>query len=100
VKPNDVYIWKGVRASRFALIAQGQFYEFLETVIVIPLIPESTLASIDMINPPIHVQGKPFLARTELMTSVPRFTLGKFVQSANTHSVEISRAIDRLMTGF
>jgi hypothetical protein len=100
VKPNDVYVWKGIRASRFALIAQGEFYDFLDTVIVIPLVPESALAGFDIINPAIEVQYKPYLARTELMTAVARSTLGKFVQSANTHSVEIARAIDRLMTGF
>ena len=100
MKPNDIYAWRGVTGSDYALIAQGEIFDFLETVIVVPLFRDSEQAAIDLINPVIEIDGVSYQARTELMGALPRPALQEFVASAEAHSVEISLAINRLTQGF
>ncbi|MEM9225347.1 MAG: CcdB family protein [Pseudomonadota bacterium] len=100
MRPNDIYRWRGFRGSDFALVAQGEIFDFLETVIVIPLFRDSEQPAIDLINPVIDVEGVAYQARTELIGAAPRPALQAFVTSADAFSVDISRAINRLTQGF
>ena len=100
MKPNDIYRWRGVDGSPYALVAQGELFDFLHTVIVIPLFPDSEQPAIDLINPVIEIDRLAYQARTELMGAAPRQALQGFVTSAGASSVEVSRAINRLTQGF
>lgn len=82
------------------VVIQSDFYDFLDTRVVIPVRPHSPRQLDETVNPVFEVDGRPFVLLTERLATVPKSALGRQSGDLETHSLEISRAVDRLMTGF
>lgn len=82
------------------VVIQSDFYDFLDTRVVIPVRPQTPRQLDETVNPVFDVDGRAFVLLTERLATVPRSALGGQRGDLETHSLEISRAVDRLMTGF
>lgn len=89
-------------SSRFGLAIeyQADFFDMLETRLIIPLLPEPDAESLDFINPIVVVEEAEYSARVELIATVPTNALGDTLGTAGSHQNELSRALDRLISGY
>ena len=84
----------------FVVVIQSDFYDFIDTRVVIPIRPQSPRQLDELINPSVDYSGRAFVILTERIGTVPKTALGKQDGILKAHGLKISRAIDRLMTGF
>jgi len=82
------------------VVIQSGFYDFLDTRVVIPVRAQTPRRLDEHVNPVFEFEGRPFVLLTERLATVPKSALGRRRGDLKTHSLEISRAVDRLMTGF
>lgn len=95
-----VYQLQGDPEFELVVVIQSDFYDFLETRVVIPIRPQSPRQLDDFINPAIEFDGRAFVLLTERIGTLPKSALGHHRGNLESHGLEITRAIDRLMTGF
>ncbi|MEO0816467.1 MAG: CcdB family protein [Pseudomonadota bacterium] len=82
------------------VVIQSDFYDFIDTRVVIPLRPRSSSHLDELINPILEFEGHAHVLLTERIGTIPTTALGNSRGDLKGYSVEISRALDRLMTGF
>lgn len=82
------------------VVIQSDFYDFIDTRVVIPIRPHSSSQLDEVINPTVDFAGRDFVLLAERVATVPKGALGRQHGDLKNHSLEISRAVDRLMSGF
>ena len=82
------------------VVIQSDFYDFIDTRVVIPVRPQSPRQLNEIVNPVFELGGRQYALLTERMGTIPKSALGRQRGNLKTHSLEVSRAVDRLMTGF
>ena len=96
----DVHDVRGLNGAESLVVVQDAFYDFMESRLAIPLFSDLTLQIDDVINPAVGLKSRHLLLKTEFLGSVSAHRLGQTMGSLKDKHYEISRAIDRLMTGF
>lgn len=99
MKPNDVRPLRGLALAPYAPAALGGLFDCLDTVVIIALL-KPVDAPLDSVTPRLDVAAEACVARPELISAAPRRPLGAVVARPDWHSAEMSRAINRLITGF
>jgi hypothetical protein len=84
----------------YLVVLQSHFLQALTTVIVAPLIPIQIVQPDGAISLPISFQEQDFTLDIGLMANIDRRRLKRAVGHLGQHDYAISRAIDRLFTGF
>ena len=88
-------------AEGYLLDVQSQFIDFLETRVVVPLLPpERVPTPIRDLHPVFVVGAERFVMATPLMGAVRRRELGRAVGNLETERDAITKALDVLLTGF
>ncbi|MEM1106609.1 MAG: CcdB family protein [Pseudomonadota bacterium] len=82
------------------VVIQSDFFDFIDTRVVIPVREHQSARLDELINPALDWRGRSLTLLTERIATIPKARLGRQRGDFKTHSLEISRAIDRLMTGF
>ncbi|MEL6663257.1 MAG: CcdB family protein [Pseudomonadota bacterium] len=82
------------------VVIQSDFYDFIDTRVVIPIRPQSSSHLDELINPTLEFDGRAHVLLAERTGTIPTTALGSRRGDLKRYSVEISRALDRLMTGF
>ncbi len=82
------------------VVIQSDFFDFIDTRVVIPVRPQSPSQLDEIINPTFELEGRHYALLTERVGTIPKSALGRQRGDLKTHSLQISRAVDRLMTGF
>ncbi|MCI4643407.1 MAG: CcdB family protein [Hyphomonadaceae bacterium] len=83
----------------YVVILQSEFYDHLEIRLVVPI--AANHRQIDpIVNPTIEFDGRAMLLKTEFMATISQERLGRKLGDLSKYEYEISRAIDRLTTGF
>lgn len=88
-------------AVPFLLDIQNDLLDALETRVVIPLCPVSTMKgrTVRTLTPAIEIEGEPFVLLTPQMAGISKSELGDPVARVDQHRFEIIAAIDFLLTG-
>ncbi len=88
-------------AIPFLLDVQNNLLEDLETRVVIPLCPVSTMKgqTLRTLMPILEIEGERFLMLTPQMAGIPKSELGVPVTRVEQYRFEIIAAVDFLLTG-
>lgn len=95
----DICKLSQARRVNLVVVLQSDFFDGLDTRLVAPLVPQGAAEPISKLTPLILVDGAPYLARLELLATVPASAVGLVVGSAKAYSTEIKAALDFLMDG-
>jgi len=82
------------------VLVQSDFYDFIESRLAIPLFVDLSLQIDEIFNPVISVGERSLLLKTEFLGPFSAKRIGPVLGSLEDKSYEITRAIDRLMSGF
>ena len=86
--------------SAWLLDIQHDILDGLSTRLVVPLVPAADAPhQIGRLNPLVHVNGKPHVLLTDLMSTVPRALLGPSRFNLAADRDAIIAAVDMLVTG-
>lgn len=99
MKRYDVFEFNDPGGAEALLVIQDEFYNDLETIVVVPVFPEVTKLRIQTINPVLKVNRATCFMKTEFMGAVPREILVKKLANIDDQAFTIRNAIDRLLTG-
>ena len=94
-----VFELTGVQTFNLVVVLQSDFYDFLETRMVIPISEDTDTRLDDIVNPLVQLEGRDYTLRTELLATISAMRLVRRRGELKNHSLEVTRAIDRLMTG-
>ena len=83
----------------YLVVLQADLMQDFQTVIVAPLLAESTATKIARLNPAVKIGGKTYRASMAEMASILRSQLGEVVGSADELHREFVAAIDLIFTG-
>ena len=98
----DIYKYSSKRVP-FVLDVQADLLSDLNTVVVLPLVPEEQAQkeSAARLKPTIEFDGRNYVLMTTDIGTVPRDTLGSSVTNIeDQHRQEITDALDFLFQGF
>lgn len=84
----------------YLVVLQSHFLQALTTVIVAPLIPPRIVQADGAISLSVLFEEQAFTLDVGLMANIDRRRLKRAVGNLVAHDYAISRAIDRLFTGF
>ncbi|HEX5776181.1 MAG TPA: CcdB family protein [Caulobacteraceae bacterium] len=84
----------------YLVVLQSHFLDALTTVIVAPLIPSHIVQTDGAISLPVAFNGQDLTLDVGLLANIDRRRLRRAVGNLSEHDYAISRAIDRLFTGF
>ena len=82
------------------VVIQSDFYDFIDTRVVIPIRPHSSSQLDEVINPTFELEGQTYVLLAERVGTIPKWALGRQRGNVKNHGLEITRAVDRLMSGF
>ena len=95
----DVY--RGRHGVPYLLDVQSIFIDHLPTRVVVPLERlRERLPEIRDLTPTLQVGGEDVIMMTPLIASIPKRLLGRPVGNLESERDTITRALDRLLTGF
>lgn len=95
----DLYRPSGTEG--YLLDVQSRFIDFLETRVVVPLLPPARVPKpIRDLHPVFSIDGNDHVMATQLLGAVRRRELGRAVGSLEAERDAITRALDILLTGF
>ncbi len=97
----EVYRIAGIN-ERHLLDVQSHFLSYLESRVVVPLLPQAKVKNlVSELNPAVNVLDQRFVVIAQELTAVPARQLTKPVcLLAREYWDEITRALDILLTGF
>jgi toxin CcdB len=98
----DIYRNDGHDRASFPYVmsVQSDLFSDMRSVVVIPLTAPGHVERVHpRFQPRIRLAGEPWACVTQLMTAVPRASLGVSVGNAESHRADILAAIDLLFTG-
>ena len=87
-------------SNTLVVILQHRHARAVDTVIVAPVVPGSSLPSLERIRPPVNFEGKQYVVAVDRLAAVERHSVGPRVGSLEPHRDDLIRAIDTLVTGF
>ena len=83
------------------LDVQSHFLDFLQTRVVVPLVPPDRMPKpIRDLHPVFEIEGAQLLLATQLLAAVPKRELGRAVGNLESERDAVTRALDLLLTGF
>ena len=92
---------RGVRGIPYYLEVQSEAHDHLATKVVIPMIEMSRIENPTRgLHLRLEVEEKSYYLVTPMIAAVPAHTLGKVVANLESHSYDITAAIDFLLQGF
>jgi hypothetical protein len=94
----DIRRLKQVRGITLVVEMQSELLEDIDTVIVAPLVPVSTLPPIKEVNPLVRVANRELAVRLEQLISMPKDRLGEIAGNLVGEEYQIMRALDRLLS--
>jgi toxin CcdB len=95
----DLYRPRG--SAALLLDVQSNFVDFLQTRVVVPLLPpDSVPKPLRDLHPVFVIEGESLLLATQLLAAVPRRELGRAVGNLEDHRDAITQALDILLIGF
>jgi toxin CcdB len=88
-------------AVPFLLDLQNDLLSDLETRVVVPLYPASTLKgkTLKTLTPVLEIEGESYVMLTPQLAGIPKNELGPPVTQVEQHRAAIIAAIDLLVTG-
>ena len=87
-------------SNTLVVILQHRHARAVDTVIVAPVVPGSSLPSLERIRPPVNFESKQYVVVVDRLAAVERHSVGPRVGSLEPHRDDLIRAIDTLVTGF
>lgn len=84
----------------YLLDCQSDILSYLETRLVVPLLPAASSPCADRLNPIFEVAGTQLVMATQLAAAVPARELGKPIASLVDEHAAIMNAFDMLLTGY
>lgn len=104
VKRFDVVRLKPLRGRKglapdYALILQADVLRDLPTVVAAPLVADGPPATLDVVTPNLPVNGTDHMLLTYMMGAIGRDRIIESVANLSDHAYEITRAMDRLLSG-
>ncbi|MFZ5580056.1 MAG: CcdB family protein [Pseudomonadota bacterium] len=88
------------KAFPYVMAVQSDLFEDARSVVVIPLTAPDNVGKVHpRFQPRITLEGESLACVTQLVTAVPRTSLGAPVGNATSHRTDILAAIDLLFTG-
>ena len=87
-------------SKALVVILQHGHTRAVDTVIVAPVVPRSSLPSLERIRPPVNFKGEPYVVAVDRLAAVERHSVGPRVGSLEPHRDDLIRAVDTLFTGF
>ena len=92
---------KGGRPSNeLVVILQHRHARAVDTVIVAPVVPPSSLPPLERIRPSVRLEAEEYVAVIDRLAAVERNLVGPRIGSLQAHRDDLIRAIDTLFTGF
>ncbi len=97
---HDVHIMPG-RDEGYVLDVQAELLSYLETRVVVPLLPKGTAPpAISELNPVFEIEGRPYVMMTQALGAVSNHELRRAVASLTAQTDAITKALDLLLIGF
>jgi toxin CcdB len=90
----------GARGKGYLLDCQADVLDHLETRVVVPLMPAAGLPVATRLNPVFEVGGARLVMGTQLIFAIPAQHLQGCVASLAGEHIEITNALDMLLTGY
>src|SRR5215212_3332858 len=87
-------------SNTLVVILQHRHARDVDTVIVAPVVPGSSLPSLERIRPPVNFEGNPYVVVVDRLAAVERHSVVPRVRALEPHLYDLIRAIDTLFTGF
>jgi toxin CcdB len=96
----DVYEFDA--STPLVIEVQADLLSHLESVVVIPLVPETHVGknALPNLNPSLRIAAADYRLVTTDIAAIPRAMLGRRVANAQEHRMAIVKAIDFLLQGF
>ena len=96
----DVHEWRGGGNTRYVVDVQSDLLSHLATRVVVPLQPMSGSAKpADILNPVVDIDAKQYFLSTAELAGTDRRNLGEIVDSMADRSLEVTRAVDMILSG-
>ena len=96
-------VFRSARSAAYPLIldVQADVHESLTSRIVVPLVTRARAAArpLTRITPIVTVRGEAYVLMFPLLASVPKASLGEFVDSLAAQRATLIAALDLLITG-
>ena len=96
----EVYAFHDPGGAEAVVVLQGEHYQDLSTVVVVPLFPVEATKPLSVINPILHVAGKDMILKTDILGPLPRQLLTGRIDDLSAEAFAIQNAIDRLFSDY
>ena len=95
----DVHQISKMEGFSHVIVLQSDFYDFLEGRLALPLFDDEAFQIDPVVNPLIEFDGQTFVLKAEFLGPFSKHRIGRKLGTVEDRHYEITRAIDRLMSG-
>ncbi len=96
----DIHEWRGAGNIRYVADIQSDFLSHLATRVVIPLRSANDVSSpLDTLHPVIRFETESYFLSAPEIVGTKRQNLGRVVGSVADRSLDVTRAVDMIMSG-